>query len=232
MGKENIVGVIPARGGSQGVPGKNLRLLMGKPLIHYIISAALNSQSFDAVYVSTDSEKIAEQSRKSGAKTILHAPELSNDTAPTFGVIRNLLLYFEQMSTAPDVIVTMRATSPLCTSMDIDAAIRLLADHPEATAVISVTQSQVHPYRILRVTENGELVHYGYTTEAGYPQQRQSFAPVYIRNGAIYASRTETIRAGGMWGQYTLPYIMPPERSVNINHELDFVLAEALLSRV
>ena len=102
----------------------------------------------------------------------------------------------------------------------------------EADAVISVTQSPVHPYRILRLDDNGELVHYGYTTEDKYPQQRQSFAPVYIRNEAIYASRAATIRAGGLWGQHTLPYIMPPERSVNINQELDFVLAEALLGRV
>jgi CMP-N-acetylneuraminic acid synthetase len=232
MGPETIVGVIPARGGSKGVPGKNLRLLRGKPLIHYIITAALGSRSINAVYVSTDDEKIAEQARECGAKTILHAPELSEDAAPTFGVIRNSLLYLEQISAAPDIVATMRPTSPLCTSEDIDAAVDLLLLHPEASAVISVTPSPIHPYRILRITESGELIHYGYTTESGYPQRRQSFAPVYVRNGAVYASRAVTIRAGGLWGNHTLPYIMPPERSVNINQEVDFVLAEAIMARI
>lgn len=126
----------------------------------------------------------------------------------------------------------MRPTSPLCLSSDIDAAVSLLKDRPDADAVISVTHSPVHPYRVLRVNEVGELVPYGYTTEQRYPQQRQSFEIVYIRNGAIYASRAATIEAGGLWGRKNLPYIMPAERSVNINEEMDFLLAEALLKQM
>lgn len=107
-------------------------------------------------------------------------------------------------------------------------AVKLLQERPDVDAVISVTRSPAHPYRVLRITETGYVVPYRYTTEQFYPQQRQSFEDVYVRNGAIYASRATTIEAGGLWGEKNLPYIMPPERSVNINEEIDIILAEVL----
>lgn len=231
MSNPRVVGVIPTRGGSRGVPNKNLRMLRGKPLLDYIVSAALSGRTIETVYVSTDSEEIAERAHAVGVEVIRHPPELSNDSAPTFGVIRNALSYLKQIEVAPDVLVTMRVTSPLCLASDIDAAVDMLTQRPDIDAVISVVRSPVHPYRILRITGAGELAYYGHTTEQFYPQQRQSFEVVYIRNGAIYASRTKTIEAGGLWGERNLPYIMPEERSVNINEEIDLILAEALLGK-
>lgn len=231
MNPPNIIGIVPARGGSRGIPNKNLRALGGKPLIDHIISAALATKMLDKVYISTDSDEIAERGRILGAETIVHPHELSTDTAMTFGVIKNAVAHFKRDGLVPTIIVTMRATSPLCLPTDIDAAIRLLLGQPDADAVIAVTQSPIHPYRILRINEAGELVYFGSTTETLYPQQRQSFENVYIRTGAVYASRIATIEAGGLWGEKNLPYIMPAERSVNINTEIDFILAEALLAK-
>lgn len=204
---------------------------MGHPLIHYITKTALGAETLVGVYVSTDSPDIADQATADGANVILHPAELSVDNAPTFGVIRNALAYLEQVNVFPDVIVTMRATSPLCEPQDIDSAVALLEQRPDAGAVISVAPSAAHPWRILRITSDGWLKHYGHTTEDKYPAQRQSFAPVYVRNGAVYATRVEIIRDGGLWGDFTLPYVMPRERSVNINEEIDFLLAETLLSK-
>ncbi|MBI3255784.1 MAG: acylneuraminate cytidylyltransferase family protein [Candidatus Andersenbacteria bacterium] len=226
-----VVGVIPARGRSTGIPNKNLRMLLGHPLIHYITKAALGAGTLSDVYVSTDSPAIAAQATADGASVILHPAELSVDNAPTFGVIRNALAHLEQMNVFPDVIVTMRATSPLCESRDIDSAVELLRQRPDAGAVISVGPSAAHPWRILRITSDGWLKHYGHSTEDKYPAQRQSFESVYVRNGAVYASRAEIIRDGGLWGGCTLPYVMSWERSVNINEEIDFLLAEMLLGK-
>lgn len=228
---DKIFGVIPARGGSKGIPGKNLRNLCGKPLIFYIIKAALRSKTLDSVYVSTDDKNIARQAKLAGAKVILHPLELSTDSALTFGVIKNALNYFNEEKLSPNIIVTMRPTSPLCLPSDIDSAVYLLQLRQDIDAVISVTRSSVHPYRILKIIKDGLLKPYGYTTEELYPKQRQSFETVYIRNGAIYVSRKTTIEKGGLWGVNNLAYVMPPERSVNINEEIDFILAEAILKK-
>jgi CMP-N-acetylneuraminic acid synthetase len=224
-------GLIPARGGSEGLAGKNLRLLRGQPLICYIIQAALQSEKLAQVYVSTDSGNIATVAEAAGAQIIRHDPSLSTNDAPTYGVVRNAL---DTVDTARELtaIVTMRATSPLCLPSDIDAAVQLLEVAPAAGAVISVCRSPIHPHRILKIDDSGLISHFGPTSETDYPLQRQSFSPVYVRNGAIYATRTTVIRNGGLWGKVTLPYLVPPERSVNINNELDFVLAEALLTKV
>ncbi|OHA77270.1 MAG: hypothetical protein A3H01_00580 [Candidatus Wildermuthbacteria bacterium RIFCSPLOWO2_12_FULL_40_9] len=116
-----IFGVIPARGGSRGVPNKNLRELYSKPLINYIVEAALGTKAIHRVYVSTDSEQIAARASVIGAQIILHPSKLSTDDAPTFGVIRYALSSFRQSGYSPSVVVTMRPTSPLCLSSDIEA---------------------------------------------------------------------------------------------------------------
>ena len=230
MAKNHFVcGLVPARGGSQGLPGKNLKLLHGKPLIAYIIRAALAAKVLDAVYVSTDSEEIAGVAQRYGARAIIHPAKLSTSTAPTFGVVQNAVKVFRKEGQCPDVVVVMRATSPLCSPTDIDQAVRLLLKRPKADSVISVVKSDVHPYRVLRINRKGELEHFDKrSTEKNFPQRRQSLSDVYIRNGAIYATRTHIIEKGSLWGKHGLPFVMPKERSVNVNDAVDFLFAEAL----
>lgn len=230
MAKHIVYGLIPARSGSKGVPSKNLRRLCGKPLIAYMINSAVSAKAIDEIYVSTDSEEIAEVARKYKAKAVLHPAELSTDTAPTFGVVQYINQLFQSTETPPDIVVTMRATSPLCLSTDIDEAIKLLFRRSDATSVISVTKSPVHPFRTLLLNRFGEIEHFDKrTTEKDFPQQRQTFSDVYVRNGAIYATRSRVIEEGSLWGKHSLPFIMPKERSVNINDEVDFLLAETLM---
>jgi CMP-N,N'-diacetyllegionaminic acid synthase len=231
VAKKVVYGLIPARGGSTGLPGKNLRSFHGHPLISYIVTAALGSRVLHRVIVSTDSEEIADVVQKYGAEVIIHPAKLSTTTASTFGVVKNAIAEFRKGGCFPDVTVLMRPTSPLCGSEDIDRAVRKLMRHPKADSVISVVKSNIHPYRVLSINRQGELVHFHKdTTEKDYPQRRQTFKTVYIRNGAIYATRTKTIEKGSLWGKHSLPYEMPRERSININDEIDFRLAEVLMN--
>lgn len=225
-------GLIPARGGSKGLPGKNVRLLGGKPLIAHIIRAALGADVLERVFVSTDSEEIAAVARGCGAETILHSAALSSDTSSSFGVVENAARIFSSQEQPPDIIVMMRPTSPLCLSSDIDAAVRMLAEHPGADSVVSVTKADSHPYRAYTIDLQGELVHFDERSpERDFPLQRQALSDTYVRNGAIYATRLLVILGGSLWGKHSLPYIMPKERSVNINDDVDFLLAETLMDR-
>lgn len=225
------IGVIPARGGSKGIERKNVRLLLGKPLIAYITKTALAAQTLSEVYVSTDDKQIAQIATDLGANVILHPTHLSHDSAPTFGVIQYACELLRHRNIEFDALVTMRATSPLCLPRDIDEAVAALSKHPNVDSVISVVQSSIHPYRILRINSWGELERSSESPEFRHPVQRQTLDPVFVRNGAVYASRVETIDAGGLWGSHSLPYLMPAERSVNINQEIDWVLAEAMLKQ-
>ncbi|MCU7805480.1 MAG: acylneuraminate cytidylyltransferase family protein [Candidatus Thiodiazotropha sp. (ex Lucinoma borealis)] len=223
-------GVIPARRGSTGVKKKNLRNLCGAPLISYIIESARNSKKLQKVYVSTEDDEIAKVSKECGAEIIRHDPELSGDESPSFFVIRNAQRHLKAIGENPDVIVTLRATSPLCPSFYIDRAVSMLIDQPNADSAISIVKAQVHPYKVLKVGDSGYLeYHDSETTESKYPQRRQKFPDVYIRNAAIYAVRSEVIESGSMWGSKAIPIIMPKDVSVNINEEIDFILAEALM---
>ena len=121
----SAIGIIPARGGSKGVAGKNTRLLCGRPLIAYSIEAALKARELQAVLVSTDSDEIENVARAQGAGVIRHPPELSTDESPTTPVIAWDLDYLESHGHVIDVVVVMRATTPLRSSDDIDAAVRV-----------------------------------------------------------------------------------------------------------
>ncbi len=231
MPRSLVYAVIPARGGSKGLRGKNLRLLHGQPLISYIIRAALQAQTIDRVFVSTENDEIARVAMRYGAKVIRHPKSLSTSTTSTFGVIRRAAKIFKKKWRRPDVLVTMRATSPLCEPTDVDNAVRLLF-RKNADSVVSVAKSDVHPLRMLRKNRKKELEHFDKrSSERNFPHRRQSFGDVYIRNGAIYATRTEVIERGSLWGKHCVPYVMPKERSVNINDWIDFLLAESLLKQ-
>ena len=223
--------IIPARGGSRGLRRKNLRLLHGQPLISYIIHVALRAQTIDTVFVSTESDEIAKVAVRYGVRVIRHPKMLSISTASTFGVVQYAAKVLKKKWCRPDVLVTMRATSPLCEPTDVDNAVRLLLKN-NADSVVSVARSDVHPFRVLKKNNKGELEYFDRRSgERDFPQRRQSFGDVYVRNGAIYATRTDVIERGSLWGAHCVPYEMPKERSVNINDWIDFLLAEVLLKQ-
>lgn len=230
--KHLVYGIIIAKGTSRGLLNKNIKHLAGKPMISYIINAALLSANFDKIFLFTEDKKIGQIGQGLGVEVIYHSVRFSKRNIPSFRVIQNALKVFKKQEKYPDIIVTLRPTSPLCLPKDIDKAIKLLVKNEEVDSVISVTKSDIHPYRILKINNNGRLEHLDKkSTEKKFPQQRQTFDPVYVRNGAIYATRTRIIEAGSLWGENYLPFIMPKERSVNINDLADFIWAEALMQK-
>lgn len=225
-----VFGLIPAKGSSSGLPGKNMMLMAGNPMIHYILASALDTNTLKEVWVSTENDQIEAYCSNQGARVFRHDPALSDNTSSTFGVIANILGYWEQSNNSPAIVVTMRATSPLCTSADIDQAVQMLISS-EADAVVAVTRSDVHPHRILVIDSEGFLRHFDLNSiEKNYPIRRQELSAVYVRTGAIYVTRREVIKQGSLWGTKVLPFVMPKERSVNVNDNIDFFLAEKILT--
>lgn len=221
-----ILGIIPARGGSKGVPGKNIKPLAGKPLIRHSIDAALASR-LSKVIVSTDDEAIAEVARQGGADVPFTRPaDLASDTAKSIDVARHALLAMEEIDqTRYDAIMLLQPTAPFRTTADINAAIEILESHPEADSVISVVDVEAHHPARMKYLENGRLIDPPFC-EAYENQNRQELQPMYIRNGAIYLTRRETLLNNSYKGRVCMALVMPQQRSANIDTLHDFDYAE------
>ena len=220
--------IIPARGGSKGVKGKNIKPLAGKPLIAYTIEAALASR-LSRVILSTDSEAIARVGREFGVEVPFIRPaELATDRAKAIPVIQHALHFLEQQETEHfDAVMMLQPTTPFRTQKDIDTALQLLEDSG-ADSVISVIDVEGHhPARMKYLNEEGYLVDPDFC-EAYENQPRQELPPMYLRNGAIYLTRRDTLLQGSFKGKNCKALIMPQERSVNIDTEFDFAMAEWL----
>lgn len=218
----SVLAVIPARGGSKGVPRKNLRLVGGKPLIAWTIQAALDSRSIDRVVVSTDDEEIGSVSREWGADVPFMRPsELSSDSAPGDAPFRHAA----EMVPGHDLAVLLQPTSPLRGHADIDGCIELAiaSDGP----VVSVCECAKHPawmFTLDGVTMKPLLPELARTT------RRQDLPTAYALNGAVYVMSTADLRAGRpLVTPDTSAYIMPPERSIDIDTEFDLLIASAYL---
>jgi CMP-N-acetylneuraminic acid synthetase len=226
------IAIVPARGGSKGVPGKNLRLLGGNPLLWYTVKASLASKMISCTIVSTEDQEIANYAQSLGVNVLRHPIELSSDTSPTYPVVRWAMREWLRRGNKLDVCVVLRATTPLRSSADIDGAVNLLAENINfADSVVSVRPAVgIHPIRLKRILPDGCLVD-AFEPEGSSPKRRQELEVLYLRNGGIYASKRNVIEATGLWGSVCLAYVMPEERSVNINTEFDFEVADLLVRR-
>jgi N-acylneuraminate cytidylyltransferase/CMP-N,N'-diacetyllegionaminic acid synthase len=224
-----ILYIIPARGGSKGLPGKNIRLLNGKPLIEYSILAAQNSKFPGKILVSTDDAEIANVAKKFGADVPFVRPaELANDTAATIDVILHAINYYKEQHVLFDVVVLLQPTSPLRLAEDIDRAF-LLMNEKNAGAVVSVCESEHHPYWTNTLPEDGSMKNFIRVEAKG--KNRQQLPTNYRLNGALYISKIAVLeKQKGFIHDETVAYIMPSERSVDIDHEIDFKLAALLLN--
>ena len=223
------VGLITARGGSKGIPQKNIKPLAGKPLIAWTIEAALNSRRLDRVIVSTDDEEIAKVAREWGADVpFMRPPELAQDDSPHLEVIRHALRWLDSENQAQlDYLMLLQPTSPLRTTEDIDRAI-VLATEKDADAVVSVCQTHDHPYLSKQVTPDGRLLDFVEKPQ-GY-LARQRLPPAYSLNGAIYLVRRSVLLERDDWyTDGTFAYIMPPERSLDIDTPWDLHLVNLIL---
>jgi N-acylneuraminate cytidylyltransferase len=222
------LGVVPARGGSKGVPRKNIRLLAGKPLIAWTIDAALAAKRLTRVVLSTDDEEIAQVARALGADVPFVRPaDLSSDAARAIPVLQHALAACEAAGDAPyDAVVMLQPTTPFRTAADLDGALELL-EKSGADSVISVVDVEGHHPARMKYLEGDRLVDPPFC-EAYENQPRQELRAMYVRNGAIYATRRAVLASGSLKGHDCRALVMPVERSVNIDTSLDFRYAEWL----
>lgn len=226
---EDILTIIPARGGSKGVPRKNIRELGGKPLIAYTIEAAIGSSYIDRLIVSTDNEEIADISREWGSDVPFIRPsELATDTAKAIEVVKHALMAMEKLDGCEyKVIVYLEPPAPFKTSKDIDACIELFYEQNPASVVSVNKANQFHPILMKKIEDN-HLKPIWQNEPEGVP--RQMYSPTaYMRNGAVYVLKKENILNDMFYGNSIVPYIMPDERSICIDTLLDWYAAEAMI---
>lgn len=227
---KTFLAVIPARGGSKRLPMKNLLNLLGKPLIVWSIESAINSKYLDKVVVSTDDLKIADISKKAGAIVPFIRPsELATDTASTIDVILHLLNFIELNKENYDYIVLLQPTSPLRNSSDIDNAIMFCIEK-DADSIISVCETVHSPLWANTLPSDLSMRDF---LKPDIVNKRSQDLPIYYRlNGAIYIVKTELIKKEKTFFTQSNSYafIMPKERSIDIDTELDFLIAETIIN--
>ncbi len=217
------IAIIPARGGSKGVPRKNIRLLVGKPLIAHSIEDAQESTLVDQVYVSTDDQEIATISAEYGAKIIHRPAELANDTASSESALIHGLQALEAQNINPDLLVFLQCTSPIRTGAEIDQAIAKLKNE-QADSLLSVSPS----HRFLWEEVNGvvQSINYDYS----HRPRRQDMNPQYVENGSIYVFKPWVLKENQnrLGGKISL-YIMSEMAAVEIDSLEDFQMIDFLM---
>lgn len=225
---DRCLAVIPARGGSKGVPKKNIKLLNGKPLIAYTIEAALESGIFDNVIVSTDSEDIADIARKYGATVPFIRPDnLSGDLVSSDDVILHAIDYYEQLGDNYKYVCKLQPTSPLRTAKHIQEAYGILKQQ-NSNYVVSVCECEHSPQWSGTIDADMRLDNF--IKDKFKRACRQQIEKYYRLNGAIYFGNIEQFKVDkNFLGNNSLAYIMSMEESVDIDNELDFKLAEIIM---
>ena len=225
----NVLGIIPARGGSQGLLRKNLAVLSGRPLINYTIRAAADSKAIDRLVVSSDSGEIISHCRALDVEVLERPANLAQADSPTAPTITHALKSLRaDDGYRPDWVILLQPTSPLRSACDIDSAFDLL-DGSNADGVISVYEPGHTPYKALVVDQNGMLK--GLVSDSAPFMRRQDCPKTFCPNGAIYIFRAiDFMTSGRITLVNTIPYVMPAESSIDIDNELDLRMAEAILA--
>ncbi len=227
----SILTVIPARGGSKGLPGKNLMDFKGKPLIAWTILSALKCQIKQQVVVSSEDPEILSIAAQFGAHVPFVRPmELAADDTPGIDPILHTLTYYQAKGGTFDYVVCLQCTSPLRDSRDIDEAISLgWVSH--ADGVVSVCEAEYSPFWMKNIRPDGTLE--AFVKDAPAYARRQDLPKVYRLNGAFYMAKPKILLEQRSWySQGTLAYVMSQEKSVDIDNEMGFLVAEKLFDRM
>ena len=239
MNAMEILAVIPARGGSKGIPRKNVKDLCGKPLIAWTIEEAKKSRHITRTIVSTDDPEIAEVARHYGAEApFLRPVEISGDLSPDTEFLLHALDFLkEKEGYEPDIVVRLPPTSPLRTATHIDEGIETLLKNPSAEAVRPICEAPKHPYKMWKIGKDGVYLEpflpQSFTgMDEPYNMPRQMFPKAYIHTGAMDIMRAVTLRDQKSTSGKKLAYFfMSPEDSVNIDYPVDFEIAEFLMQK-
>lgn len=218
-----IVVIIPARGGSKRLPGKNIKMMNGKPMIAYSIEAGRQSKYIDRIIVSTDDDEIADVSKEYGAEVLMRPSELAQDDTASMPVFKHVHEHLLSENYVADTYVILQPTSPLRTVKDIDDAIGIFIEK-ECYSVIGVYLNP-HPIEWLYSIKKGLMV----PTSKDCVVRSQDAEKLYLLNGAIFVARSDAIKSGVMISESSRPYIMPAEKSIDIDTLLDFKIAEELM---
>ena len=228
---KKILGVIPARGGSKGLPGKNIKMLAGKPLIFWTIDAAKKSRYIDEFIVSTDDVKIAEVSRRFGAKVPFMRPrELSMDKTTSIDVMIHALNHFEDKGICFDYMIMLEPTSPLREADDIDKSIEMLINNRSgAVSIVGIGKVEAaHPVFDVMIDNKGLIKPYvGDFIKAG---RRQDLSELYFFEGTVYVSDVkELYKRKSYYHDKTLGYVVPKWKSLEVDDLMDLMCIETIL---
>jgi CMP-N,N'-diacetyllegionaminic acid synthase len=230
---KRILALIPARGGSKGLPRKNILPLLGKPLISWTIEQALNSESIDSVFVSTDDPEIAEVSRNSGINVpFLRPQELAQDNSSVMDAVYHVIDYFENSGQTFDILALLEPTSPLRSRRDIDDALHLLIDKiDESGSVVSLGEVHMENPFITKIIENG-FVKPLIDDRRNTISQRQLLPKAYFPYGVIYAATIASLRKEKTFYQEkSLPYLIERWQAYEVDDDYDLLCVEAILRK-
>ena len=227
---KTFLAIIPARGGSKGLPGKNIKELCGKPLIAWSINAGLKSKYLDEIIVSTDYKNIADIAKKHGASIpFLRPDDLASDTATSFDTVKHAIDYYgNELNREFDYVVLLEPTSPLREDSDIDNAIeKLLNSSADSIVGISKTEDQNPAFLVNK--DNKDFVA-GYTNKNMKVLRRQDVEDVYFMEGTIYISKVNVLlEEKTFYHQNTIGYEVPKYKSLEIDDLTDFIMVEAMM---
>lgn len=226
FGKQKILALIPARGGSKGIKDKNIIPLAGKPLIAYSIEAAKKSKYIDSIVVTTDSEKIAEVAKRYGARVpFLRPVELAADTSKTIDAVLHAIKTLKSMGENYDTLVLLQPTQPLRTTDDIGKAIELYYEDGE-NGLVSISPVDDSPLLIRSIGADGKLLN---LLSQNSTCRRQDMPNYYKVNGCIYINKIDELNENTSFNDNRIPFIMDKEHSIDIDEMSDLWMAECYL---
>ena len=226
---KKILAIIPARGGSKRLPGKNIKPLCGKPLIGWTIEQAQSSKYIDEIFVSTDSNEIAAVAEDFGIKVpFLRPAELATDTSPSSAFVLHTIGYYRNKGQEFDYILLLEPTSPLRDITDINIAIEQLLNHDTAKSIVGVSKVEAtHPAFLVDISKEGLLKPY---LKEMKTLRRQELSDLYFFEGSLYLSDIEFyIKEQTFYHDLTLPYVVPKYKAYEIDDIVDFYIVEKIL---
>lgn len=231
INNKKIIAIIPARGGSKGLPRKNIRILAGKPLIAWTIEQANCSKYIDKVIVSTEDEEIAEIAGKYEAEVpFLRPKELARDDSPTIDSLIHAINWFEEKGNYFDIVVLLEPTSPLRDVEDIDKCIEMLINDPAAKAIVSVAKLEsAHPEFNVIIDDEGLIRKLNGTVNFNV-FLRQELEDIYFFEGSVYISDILSLKQKRtFYHESTLAYVVPKYKSLEVDEISDFICIDALM---
>lgn len=227
-----VLAVITARGGSKGLPGKNIKLLCGKPLIAWTIESAKNSFCIDELIVSTDSDEIAAISQTYGAKVPFIRPQsLATDTTNSVDVILHAIEYYEKQNNFFDYVILLEPTSPLRKKNDLCRALQILKINESAESIVGVCIAENHHPSFAMILKNEFILPYNTCNQQIYHQsiRRQDLSKVFFLEGSLYISTVKALKIKQtFYHDRTLPFVVEKWQSFEIDDELDFKIIEKI----